>query len=99
MFSRLQGESLSRESPPLSVYQHLLTFYICTPHEKKEESLNALPESVRRKLFDTINELAKYPPGANYGRIHVFKSLSQLQLAVQKVALDPLSIPHSRSTP
>lgn len=84
----LQRDSLLRQPAPLSVYQHLSTFYALTPHAEKEESLNALPQSIRRKLFDNINELAGQPPGSDYGRIHIFKSLSRLQLAVQKVALD-----------
>ena len=86
-----------------SVYQHLSVVLNATQANKenkapdkfqREKSLNALPEGMRRKIFQHICNLAKVPPESDYGQKHVFGSLPRLQRAVQEVIFQTLESLH-----
>jgi hypothetical protein len=74
------------ESSALTVYQHLLTLHQSDDLDSKRDSLNALPESFRQSLFESISEQAGRPSDLDYAKAHVFDSLPILQQAVNKVA-------------
>lgn len=88
----LQGSSSN--SSQFSVYQHLLRLHQSENPEINQESLNALPESFRQQIFDSISEQSGQPVKAEYGKVHVFDSLPKLQQAVAKVAFHTFETLH-----
>jgi len=83
-----ESSSSSSQQSQLSLYQHLLRLHDCNDHSLQEESLNALPESIRLKIFDIIGYVSGQSFEPDYGKMHVFDSQPALQKAVHIVALD-----------
>ena len=53
-----------------------------------QQSLEALPERFRQKIFYNIWKLAGEPQEADYGKVHVFDSPPKLQRAIAKIAVE-----------
>ncbi len=79
----------------LTAYQHLLQLYQCNNPALDDlagvgsalhETLTALPESFRKKIFEHIANQAEKPVESKYGEVHVFQPLTKLQEAIKKVA-------------
>jgi hypothetical protein len=85
-----ESSTSSSQQTPLSVYQHLLRLHNCNDSSLQEESLNALPESFRQKIYDIIGDVSGHSFEPDYGKMHAFDSLPTLQKAVHIVALDSL---------
>ncbi|MBS0650247.1 MAG: hypothetical protein JSR93_03695 [Verrucomicrobia bacterium] len=85
-----ESSSSSSQQSSLTIYQHLLRLHDCNDLSLQEESLNALPESLRQKIFDIIGGVSGQSSEADYGKMHAFDSQPALQKAVHIVALDSL---------
>ncbi len=70
----------------LTPYQHLEKLYESKDQAVQRASLNALPESFRLQILDSICKPAGRPVKAEYEEVRVFDPLPRLQQAVKEVA-------------
>ncbi len=71
-------------------YQPLLDLFTYGDLNSQKESLGALPESVRQKIFSSISILSGQPLEVSFGAVQAFEDLPRFERAVQRVALGVL---------